>query len=206
MIAVIDTSSRMLSCLLAEQDGTVHAVSQRLARGQAALADLLGLLAGIERSLDDVTTVAACTGPGSFTGIRVGLATAYGMQRAAAGSRRDLVVVGFTQLAARAWQLEPGTSAEVSCDAQRRERYRQQWMRPADGGPPVPLDAISTIPRPAGHPEDPPLDPAWLASAAIAAAAAGPAGEGAMLPVATYVRAPDATPSRPAAPAPRGTA
>src|SRR3989338_4556744 len=52
-----------------------------LGRGQAAevLVQLDVLLRETERALDEVDLIALSAGPGSFTGLRVGLATALGL-------------------------------------------------------------------------------------------------------------------------------
>jgi len=49
---------------------------------EALLPAIARVLAAAKTRLEDCTRVAVCSGPGSFTGIRIGLATAWGLSRA----------------------------------------------------------------------------------------------------------------------------
>ena len=51
-----------------------------LSRAEEILPNINGMLNAIERKQKDLTTVVVSTGPGSFTGIRVGIATALGLR------------------------------------------------------------------------------------------------------------------------------
>ncbi|MBE0616380.1 MAG: tRNA (adenosine(37)-N6)-threonylcarbamoyltransferase complex dimerization subunit type 1 TsaB [Proteobacteria bacterium] len=82
-----------------------------------ALIDEALLGAGLAR--DDLTAVAVTTGPGSFTGLRVGLATAKGLAFAL-----GLPIVGISTLEALAWGAMPfpGTILPI-LDARKRQVY-----------------------------------------------------------------------------------
>ena len=70
---------------------------------------------------DDVTRLAVGIGPGSFTGLRIGIATARGLAQA-----RGLEVVGVSTLAA----LARGAEAErvlAVLDARRGEAFAAAW-------------------------------------------------------------------------------
>jgi tRNA threonylcarbamoyladenosine biosynthesis protein TsaB len=99
--------------LLGEAD-----VPERERHAASLLVCLDTLLARVGRRLDDVERIALAIGPGSFTGLRIGLASALGL---AFGTRRTLVPV--PTLAALAFQAEtPGLCAPL-LDARRGEVY-----------------------------------------------------------------------------------
>src|SRR5262249_3695794 len=99
--------------LLGEAD-----VPERERHAASLLVWLDTLLGRVGRRLDDVERIALAIGPGSFTGLRIGLATALGL---AFGTRRTLVPV--PTLAALAFQAEtPGLCAPL-LDARRGEVY-----------------------------------------------------------------------------------
>jgi tRNA threonylcarbamoyladenosine biosynthesis protein TsaB len=82
MIAAIDSSSTDQSVALADTAGqSLGATAWTAERGQGSelLPRLLELLDRRRASLHDVTGVAVAIGPGSFTGLRVGLALAKGL-------------------------------------------------------------------------------------------------------------------------------
>ena len=77
----------------------------------------------------DVTAIAVGTGPGPYTGLRVGLVTARVL-----GSALGVPVDGVCTLdiiAAEAWQAAAGAEFIVATDARRREVY---WARYAASG------------------------------------------------------------------------
>lgn len=88
------------------------------------------LLEGIDRllaerhaSLDDVATIAISVGPGSFTGLRVGLATALGL---CFGTERRVVPVptlAALSLRAVAAQSDPGARIATLLDARKGQLY-----------------------------------------------------------------------------------
>jgi tRNA threonylcarbamoyladenosine biosynthesis protein TsaB len=82
MILAHDTSTEWCSVALYDPAAGVRA-EQTWHAGRDQTAQLLPtvqqLLTGLKRTLDDVTSVAVALGPGSFTGLRVGLATAKGL-------------------------------------------------------------------------------------------------------------------------------
>src|SRR4030065_108509 len=96
LIASLDTSTLTLSCALCEiADGEVRLITERTERapakpaggrtgghGERLPAALSDLLVAVGRKLPDVEGYAVGLGPGSFTGLRIGLATWKGLPRA----------------------------------------------------------------------------------------------------------------------------
>jgi len=114
LVAAIDTATPTLSCALLELRGeSVEVLTTRTeppvgpgvghgGRLPGALADLLGALG---RKVPDLEGFAVGLGPGSFTGLRIGLATWKGLAYA---NRRP--IAGVSSLAAMA--LEASRSAD----------------------------------------------------------------------------------------------
>lgn len=80
------------------------------------------------RRLEDVDLLAVVTGPGSFTGLRVGIAAVQGL--ALAGRKRVIGVPTLDALVA-SWQpREPGAVLAVACvDGQRGDVFLAAWWR-----------------------------------------------------------------------------
>lgn len=78
-ILAIDTSTRSSAVAVGRSSDAIEAADIREARhrhGSTLLEQIDAVLASAGSSLDDVHAIAVGTGPGSFTGMRVGLATA----------------------------------------------------------------------------------------------------------------------------------
>ncbi|MBY8976674.1 tRNA (adenosine(37)-N6)-threonylcarbamoyltransferase complex dimerization subunit type 1 TsaB [Rhodobacteraceae bacterium NNCM2] len=77
MILAIDTSTSQCAVALADGDA-VETRQREMTRGHAeALFPMIDELVG--GRFDALTRIAVCTGPGSFTGIRIGVAAARGL-------------------------------------------------------------------------------------------------------------------------------
>ena len=130
MIVAIESASTDVSIALADPDGSLRRVDGWSA-GQRQSHELLprvtALLAAEGCAIADLSAVAVGVGPGSFTGLRVGMSVAKGLVLAL-----DLPIVGVPSLPA--WlEAEPDAAAAVA-RAGAREAY---LLRRADGGPVV---------------------------------------------------------------------
>ena len=128
LVVAIDTSTDMLACAVARvgADGRVDVLASgdHLCRRQANV-ELVGTvadtLAAAGVSMADVNAVLVGRGPGSFTGVRIGIATAKGL---ACGA--GLPLFGTSALDAMAWAAwSAGTrgTLAVAGDAMRGEVY-----------------------------------------------------------------------------------
>jgi tRNA threonylcarbamoyladenosine biosynthesis protein TsaB len=99
LILSLDTTTRAGSCALFAGGRLLREQASDPAVSQAARlpGDLIALLAAQDAALDDIDAFAVGTGPGSFTGLRVGIAT---MQGLAVAMKKPLVgVSAFDALA-----------------------------------------------------------------------------------------------------------
>jgi tRNA threonylcarbamoyladenosine biosynthesis protein TsaB len=81
VILALDTTTRPGSAAVMRDGRLLKESAGNATREQAARlpGDLAALLAETSLSLDDVSALAVATGPGSFTGLRVGIATMQGL-------------------------------------------------------------------------------------------------------------------------------
>ena len=123
LILALDTTTRAGSCALARDGEIVGVRASDPDQPPAARlpGDLMGLLAECAVSLSDVDAFAVAIGPGSFTGLRIGIAT---MQGLAFSTEKPLFgVSGLDALAAAT--VPEGTTGAVATwvDAWRGEVY-----------------------------------------------------------------------------------
>ncbi len=103
MILALNTSTRQCSIALLNMDRTVIA-EQLMFEGKGHFGGLMpaidGLITGFGFKHKGIKAVAVATGPGSFTGLRVGLSLAKGFCHAL-----QIPVIGISSLRALAFQL-----------------------------------------------------------------------------------------------------
>jgi tRNA threonylcarbamoyladenosine biosynthesis protein TsaB len=147
LVASLDTSTLTLSCALCELSrGEVRLIAERTEHAAAKPGPhgptgghggrlpgaLMDLLVAADRKLTDIEGYAIGLGPGSFTGLRIGLATWKGLAYA---SRRP--IAGASSLAAMASAgaaaAEEGTTIVPLLDAKKGEVYAG-FYRVAPGG------------------------------------------------------------------------
>jgi tRNA threonylcarbamoyladenosine biosynthesis protein TsaB len=143
LILALDTTTSSGSCALA-RDGRV--VSEQVndapnAHAEHLPGDLMSLLDGAGVALPDVDVFAVATGPGSFTGLRIGIAT---MQGLAFAERKPLVgVSGFAALVRIAQaglpprRSEPQAIVAAWVDAWRGEVFAAQYEDGREAQAPV---------------------------------------------------------------------
>lgn len=130
MILALDCAHE--TCSVALTDGAVVLAqkTQRMERGQAeALIPMVqAVMTQAGKTFRDLSCIAVSTGPGSFTGVRVGLAAADGLAMAA-----GLPMVGLSLLEAVAFQAGHAGKLCVVLETKRSDFYAQLF----ENGAPV---------------------------------------------------------------------
>lgn len=102
LVVALDTATRLEALAVVRGDRVLSVTARRGERGASAvlLPELERAMSALGLEIGDIDAVAVCRGPGSFTGLRVGLATALGLADAV-----PCPLFGFTSLEARAASL-----------------------------------------------------------------------------------------------------
>lgn len=148
----VDTSTELRSVVLLRGSQVLAQSSSGLREGGSAnlLADIVGVLASASVSLKEVGLFASALGPGSFTGLRAGLATVKGL---ALTTGRP--AVGVPTLHAIAYGARPARRVLALIPAGRGEVFAQLLSVTAEGflkeqEPPAHLPPARLIERLAG--------------------------------------------------------
>jgi tRNA threonylcarbamoyl adenosine modification protein YeaZ len=202
VILAIDTATPAVTAGIVKLDG-IEVLAERVtvdarAHAEQLTPNVLAALADAGLTVDDLGAVVVGCGPGPFTGLRVGMATA-----AAYGHALGIPVHGVCSLDAIGIESAATTSEVlVVTDARRREVY---WARYRDGvrvdGPAVdaPADVPADADAVAGSPEHaalfdlPRLAAVYPTAAGLVRAVADWTAEPAPL-IPLYLRRPDAKP------------
>jgi tRNA threonylcarbamoyl adenosine modification protein YeaZ len=150
-LLAIDTSANLCAACVWDGDAAIASITQDIGTGHAEL--LMGMINDVLRQAGktyaDLTRIGVVIGPGSFTGVRVGVSTARGLALAL-----NIPAVGVTTLeglSAEAQALHPGQPVLAVIDARREQLYSA--MYDAAGrmiAEPAVLDAEATAARAGG--------------------------------------------------------
>jgi len=123
----IDTAQACCQCALIDADGTSYTMSEARARGHAeyVMDQIDALLDNAQREYDDLERIVVASGPGSFTGLRVGLAAARGLAVAL-----DIPCLGIPTMLALSLSGRENSHLSVLIDARRDQHYRQDFAAP----------------------------------------------------------------------------
>jgi tRNA threonylcarbamoyl adenosine modification protein YeaZ len=188
ILLAIDTAAPRLQLALLGNDDRIDTLVEDMPTGQAErlFPALDELLARTGTTYSDLTRIAVTTGPGSFTGLRIGLSAARGL-----GLALGIPVLGIPSLLALSL-VARCTPVTVLLDARRDEAYSQSFSGPGIPVSPAALlpmeEARSRVPRGDDLLTTPFVD---IAALARFAATADPA---LYPPEATYIREADAKP------------
>ena len=144
LILGLESSAKAASAALCRDGELIAQYSQcsGLTHSRTLLPMVEDLLQNTETRLDDVDAVAVACGPGSFTGIRIGVAAVKGLCWAA-----EKPAIGVSTLAAMAWNgVAAGEGSLICCcmDARRQQVYNALFeIRDAKPARLVPDRAIS---------------------------------------------------------------
>jgi tRNA threonylcarbamoyladenosine biosynthesis protein TsaB len=218
-LLALDTSTQLCSVALAEDGRMLATRSESLGRGHAErlIPMIEAVLAEARLDYAALDAIVATVGPGTFTGVRVGLAAARGLALAAA---RPLIGVATLEALAAATDAAAGRTV-VAVMASGRDRAYVQTFGPGPRAldeptaprlddlvpPPGALlvgDAAARVAARTGHAIDPSVvwpDIAVIARLGLARLAARGDRAGTPADVTPlYVRPPDARPMTPRAP------
>jgi len=143
-ILAIDASAGACSAALWRRDAVVASRYAAMERGhaEALMPMIVATVADAAESLRSLDAVAVTVGPGAFTGIRIGLATARGIGLAA-----GIPVVGITTFAAVAAALAPvppDSAVIVLIDSKRGDVFAQRFSSDLEPiGPPTVLPPVA---------------------------------------------------------------
>lgn len=135
----VDTAAPRLQLAVLLPDGRVEVSIDEIATGHAEILfdRIAALLAANGVGYGELARVVTTTGPGSFTGLRIGLSAARGI-----GLARGIPVVGVPSLLGLSLTA-PG-AVNVLVDARRGEAYFQQFSAPGQPLGPAQLLPIET--------------------------------------------------------------
>ena len=144
MVLGIDTAGPVVGAALWTPDGE-ELWSERVTRGADTV--LIPAIADLLASVDELKCVAVSVGPGAFTGLRVGVATALGV-----AVSRGVPVVPVSSLEARA-SLVRGPRVLALLDARKSRVYAQTFSVGEDG--PSALGPVVDVPLEEAIPDSP---------------------------------------------------
>ncbi len=120
-ILAIDTASNVATAAIVEDDKLLgeFILNHKKTHSQKIMPVIDELLTSCELSVEEIDLFAAANGPGSFTGLRIGVATVKGLAHATGKP-----VVGINALEGLAWNVAgyPGTVVALM-DARREQVY-----------------------------------------------------------------------------------
>lgn len=145
IVLALDTTGPACSAAIVDGARILARSQSHIRRGHAEflapqVQDLLRLAA---LTIADIDRIAVCTGPGSFTGLRVALALAKGL-----ALPRNLPIVGISALEVCAAQADPDSKRSLLCyaDVRRGEVFWQRFNYGKAVGSPV-LSSFTELPE-----------------------------------------------------------
>lgn len=147
LVLALDTTTRRGSCAVVKDGRTLREEAGDPDRTHASRlpADLMMVLARTDLRLRDIDVFAVATGPGSFTGLRIGIAAMQGLAFAV-----DRPLIGVSGLDALA-RIAGAESVATWVDAWRGEVYASRYQHGVAVDEPVvahPVELLREIGRP----------------------------------------------------------
>lgn len=152
-ILALEASAKAASCCVCRDDFLLAQAYQHsgLTHSRTLLPMVEDLLNNSGLSLDDMELIAVANGPGSFTGLRIGVSTAKGLAWV-----KGLPCAACSTLESMAWNLAHLEGADICCamDARRSQVYAARFV--IKGGIPTRLrpDEAISVPDLATEAED----------------------------------------------------
>ena len=122
LLLALDTSANFVSVALVDETRTFAFLEEEMERGQAeSLMPMIeNVLKKAQKTMADIDGVAVTVGPGSFTGVRIGLAAAR-----AFGLALKIPVYGVTCF--EVWAYHLGRACKVVLDSKRDDYFVQSF-------------------------------------------------------------------------------
>lgn len=122
-ILAIDTSALVATAALCDDEKLIAVYSQKagMTHSQTMLPIIKNIMDNTETNIDDVDMIAVSEGPGSFTGIRIGIATVKGL-----AFGKNKICIGVSTLEAMARTIADFCADAIICpvmDARRNQLY-----------------------------------------------------------------------------------
>ena len=133
LILALESSAKAASAALMEDESLIAQYSQcsGLTHSRTLLPMVEDMLKNTEKKIADVDLIAVAHGPGSFTGIRIGVSTVKGLAWAS-----DKKCVGVSTLEAMAWHgVSAGGLICPVMDARRSQVYNALFETDGNGRP-----------------------------------------------------------------------
>jgi tRNA threonylcarbamoyladenosine biosynthesis protein TsaB len=139
IIFALDTSSKVTSLAVRQGIALLRSINSPMdeKRSDKLWSDVQRLLAELDLKIAAVDVFSVCVGPGSFTGLRVGMAAVKGFAAAL-----NKPVVAVTSLEAVAFSVRPAVAVCAMVNAYRSEVYSQLFSFDGDGVPVAKNDPI----------------------------------------------------------------
>jgi len=143
-ILAFDTAGPALSIAITDGARVRSALHLPLQQGHAELLlpAIEGCLSAAGLALASLNAIAATVGPGSFTGLRTGLAAAQGL---ALGAEKPLVGIGRFEALAEASGLLGREALAVAMDSKARSLYAQAFDATAAVAPGWPAEGCNAV-------------------------------------------------------------
>ena len=124
----IDTSALVATVALCEDEKPLAVYSQKcgLTHSQTMLPMVKNVLDNTDTSIDDIDMIAVSEGPGSFTGIRIGISTVKGL-----AFGKNKICIGVSTLEAMARTVAEFCTDAIICpvmDARRNQLYNALFL------------------------------------------------------------------------------
>ena len=142
LILAFETSAKAVSVAL-HDGGVLLAESYQntgLTHSQTLMSMAQDLLKNCRKSVQDVTAVAVAAGPGSFTGVRIGVAAAKGF-----GWGAQIPVYGVSTLESMARSLGICDGLVCACMDARRSQVYNALFRVTGGRSPVSAQTVPSV-------------------------------------------------------------
>jgi tRNA threonylcarbamoyladenosine biosynthesis protein TsaB len=131
-LLVLDTSTNRAAIAVLTRGGEFHSARTDAARqhGRDLIPSIQASLGAVGIKLTDIDIVGVGVGPGSYTGLRVGITAAKTIAYATGAA-----LIGLDTLEAVACNA-PGAATRIAviADAQRGDLYAAEWVRDSPGG------------------------------------------------------------------------